>query len=207
MADLHDLKQWFKERDFESIKQYLTRYISNNECEYIHHPLGFLLTEVLRQDESVIRLHYWRHDLITGGSAITPYHDHIWRLSSCVLFGEIENCVLDVFSNPEGDYFLTEVEQSGGIDHVPSQGNRVSFKIKKRERVRRGEFYYLPPRIFHFSSMVEGSNALTLVLSESEVNGSPRTLMPFGAPGHAPKRTKITNSSTVSAEILSILEL
>ena len=207
MADLHDLKRWFKEREFESIQEYLKRHISESECEYIHHPLGFLLTEVLRQGESVIRLHYWKHDLITGGSAITPYHDHIWRLSSCVLFGEIENCVLDVLPDPEGDYFLTEVEQSGGVDHVPSRGDRVSFKIKIRECVRSGEFYYLPPRIFHFSSMVKGSNALTLVLSEAEVKGSPRTLMPFGVPGHAPKRTKIPNSSTVSEEILSILEL
>ncbi|WP_129590243.1 hypothetical protein [Roseovarius nitratireducens] len=205
MVDLHDLKHWFKKRNFKAIHDFLIWSISTSDYEYIHHPLGFLLTEIFRQDESVIRLHYWKHDLATSGSAVTPYHDHIWRLSSCVLFGEIENCILEVQIDPEGEYLLTEVEQSGRVDNVPAHGDRASFKIKKRERLRRGDFYYLPPRVFHFSGMVEGTDALTLVLSETEIDGSPRTLMPLGVPGHAPVRKKIANSSEVSSEILSNL--
>jgi hypothetical protein len=206
MAEIEEYKEWFRDRDFSSIILRIRHLVSIGGFEYVHHPLGFLMTEILRSESDVLRLHYWRHDLISRGSAITPYHDHIWRLSSCVLFGEIENCILHVSEDPDGGYLLAEVEQMGGIDRVPSQGSMVSFKVKERERVRLGEFYYLPPRIFHFSQMVEGSDALTLVLSEAEVNGSPRTLLPIGSSGHAPERKKVSNSLEINSEILSILE-
>ncbi|MDA4845250.1 hypothetical protein [Hoeflea poritis] len=206
MPELDEFRRWFRDRNYSAIKRGLRNQIESNNYVYTHHPLGFLLAEVCQTASATLRLHYWKQDLASLGSAITPYHDHIWRLSSCVLHGEIENCVLDVELRADGEYFLTEVQQREGVDSVPSEGDRASFEISTSERIQEGGFYFLAPRVFHFSKLIPGKDALTLVLSEPEILGNPRTLMPIASRGHAPKRKKMSNNEEISREIVSLLE-
>lgn len=207
MIDLEFFRDAFKAQDYGLILGHLATALAEDRYTFIHHPLGFLMAEILSDKTATLRLHYWKHELKDRGSAITPYHDHIWRLSSCVVSGAIENCVLDVKPDSGGEFFLTDVYQTGSVDNVESSGQRVRFQISKSSVVQTGEFYFLAPRIFHFSSLVEDTDALTIVLSEPEITGSPRTLMPIVASGHAPTRREVSNSSEIQNEVEKIIQL
>ena len=198
-------RQGFKDRNFEVVLRCVEEALSVQDVEYVHHPLGFLHTNIFSSGALNLRLHFWKKELMEGGSAITPYHDHIWRLSSCVLFGSIVNYKLEVRPDLQGDHTMEYVNQSSSVDAVETYGTQESFSVAEKEVVSAGEFYFLPPRVFHYSALDSFVSAITLVLSEVEVDGSPRTLMPIGSTPHAPKRQFVDDSKKVTYQILSIL--
>jgi len=196
----------FQEKDSGKLASTITDYLQSSNIEFIQHPLGFLHAELGQYEETIFRLHYWKHELQNLGSAITPYHDHIWSLSSCILSGKIKNSILKIHPSREGRYILTDVLQNNNIDEVKTDGIRASFEVVNEVTYDVGEFYYLKPRVFHYSSLVGKIDAVTIVLSEPAVIGSPRTLMPINSHGHAPERKKIKNSSPIRHEIVELLK-
>lgn len=204
------LSRLFREKDFSVLKELAANTIKDAKSGILQHPLGFYHCNLYSSEDggTKLRLHYWRRDELGKGSAITPYHDHVWKLSSCVIHGEIYNHTLNVVADPEGDYTLETVEQKRepGRDSVGTAGLRVRFGVERIELIKRAMFYQVSPRQFHFSSLGNCDHAVSLVLSEPGVDGNPRTLMPLGAKPHAPKRETSDRAAIVGDEILAILD-
>src|SRR5438876_1086268 len=75
------------------------------------------------------------------GTAITPYHDHVWSLRSCVLYGAIENVLLELEEAIDGEYQVADINQVGNVDDVVPAFARVRLKVQSRQTYRAGDFY------------------------------------------------------------------
>lgn len=203
------LASLFNTEDFESLKEIVIDRLHRSDTKITQHPLGFFHCR-LYLDESTgtqLRLHYWQRDQLGKGSALTPFHDHVWRLSSCVLLGEIRNHLVRIIEDPSGSYTLETVhqEREAGRDSVGTGGPKVSFVVEHSENVGEGIFYRIEPRQFHFSDLGNCDVAISVVLSEPGVPGNPRTLMPLGSAPHAPTREALHQGETIAKRILRLL--
>lgn len=154
----------------------------------MRHPLGFYHVILYKRDHISIRVHYWPGEACLESTAITPYHDHVWRLRSCVLAGVIENVLLDVKQDPEGAFVVAGIRQVNNVDTVVPTSDRVDITIERAVPYRAGECYSIPVGVFHYTRVQTGMRALTIVRSEVVKSEGPRTLVPLGYSGHAPAR-------------------
>ncbi|MHB8724057.1 MAG: hypothetical protein ACYC9Z_01605 [Casimicrobiaceae bacterium] len=199
-----ELRDDFAARDFNRLRDGIRAALNTGSYDCLMHPLGFYFTRLAVQDKSSFRLHYWRAN-DRGGTAITPYHDHVWQLCSCVLVGELNNVLLDVEEDTSGTYTIAEIKQIGGVDEVVPGKQSMAIRVKSRERHRCGDFYEVEPRVFHYTDIQPDATVVTVVRSDVVVEGKPRTLMPLGSDGHAPARIPIANFEQVVGEVIQLL--
>ncbi len=209
--NVDQLTSIFRDRDIDGLHRIVVSGLSLAQpTDIVQHPLGFHHCNLFVDEGSgaQLRLHFWQKDCLQNGSALTPFHDHVWKLSSCVLYGELLNNIIRVDSDPNGNFTLETVRQdkSIGLDSVGSDGQRVSFSIEKTERIGMGMFYNIPPRQFHFSELGDCDTAISVVLSQFGVSGNPRTLMPLGAVPHSPTRQTIAGTAATADLMLSLLK-
>lgn len=152
------------------------------------HPLAFYFVRLYEDGPVTIRLHYWPAIARPTSTAVTPYHDHVWSLQSCVLAGSIENVLLSLAPDPGGPYAVADIQQTGGIDAVVPLGERLSIVSQESAAYRTNDFYTISPRVFHCTNVYPGVAAVTIVRAEVTVQGGPRTLVPAGYSGQAPTR-------------------
>lgn len=204
------LFECFTLEDAAGLRDAVVQVLSTRSHDVVQHPLGFYHIKLLQDANkgSEVRLHFWDRENLGKGSALTPFHDHVWKLTSCVLVGQLVNNIIDVKSDPLGSFTLETVEQdrNAGIDTVRNGGERVSFSIRTNEIVPAGRFYQIVPRQFHYSEMGDVDSAISVVLSEYGVSGNPRTLLPIGYPGHAPSRSPVSEKDVVFDRILHLLK-
>lgn len=203
------LASLFKTENLQSLREIVIDRLHFSDSKITQHPLGFFHCR-LYLDEATgtqLRLHYWQRDQLGKGSALAPFHDHVWRLSSCVLLGEIRNNLVRIVDDPSGPYSLETVhqEREAGRDSVGTGGPRVSFMVEHTESISEGMFYRIEPRQFHFSDLGNCDVAISVVLSEPGVSGNPRTLMPLGSAPHAPTRETLHQGETIAKQILKLL--
>jgi hypothetical protein len=179
--------------------------LENAAYDCVLHPLGFYLIRLAARGETTVRLHYWPSEQRESGTAITPYHDHVWALTSCILVGAIENVFLELHDDTNGDFEVANITQTANVDEVIPAATRVRLSVKSTATYRAGEFYEIPPREFHFTNVPPATAAVTLVRAVVVVEGGPRTLLPVGASGHAPSRSPAASSDSVVAEIIRLL--
>ena len=197
----------FAARDSEVLRENVCTVIAGRVYECILHPLGFYFIRLAERGDSTIRLHYWPADHREKGTAITPYHDHVWSLCSCVLAGAVENVLLQVDSDEHGDFHMADINQVGNVDQVILASSRVRMRIRSSQTYRAGEFYEIPPRVFHYTNVLPNDAVLTVVQARVVVQGGPRTLMPVGSEGHTPSRDPIADSEEVLIEIRHLLNI
>jgi hypothetical protein len=195
----------FITRNARLLRQQVREHITATSPEFILHPLGFYFARLALRGETSIRLHYWSPDHRLKGTAITPYHDHVWSLCSCVLAGAVENVLLDLDPDESGDFQVADIDQIGNVDKVIPASSRVRIRIRLQETHRAGTFYEIPPRVFHYTNVQPEDAALTAVLSRVVATGGPRTLLPVGSAGHMPSRDLIPDSGHVLREIADFL--
>lgn len=160
----------------------------------MQHPLGFFHLRVLSEGALSVRVHYWPADARPASSAVTPYHDHVWSLESCVLAGTIENVLLDLAEDAAGAYSVADIVQVDGVDRVVPRPERVRIAGELATTHRRGEFYEIRPSQFHYTRIAGHAAAATIVRAEVVVAGGPRTLVPAGYAGQAPTRSYLSES-------------
>lgn len=175
-----------------------------HEC--ILHPLGFYFIRLAKDGDVSIRLHYWPTADRQVGTALTPFHDHVWKLDSCILYGQIENVVLDLEENEKGIFRLATISQAGGIDDVVAEGPTVNTRTRSRDVYTADTFYEMEPRIFHFTDVLPGQAAITIVKSEVVSVGGPRTLVPLEFSSHAPARNPVPSADQLVREIITLLD-
>src|SRR5215212_2820847 len=195
----------FAARDAGVLRESVREAITARSYNCILHPLGFYFIRLTEHEETTIRLHYWPAINRETGTAITPYHDHIWSLCSCVLTGTIENVLLQLDLDEQGDFQVADIDQSGNIDRVIPATSRVRIRITSSQRYSAGQFYEIPPRVFHYTNVPLGNTALTVVHARVVVDGRPRTLIPIGSGGHMPSRELIDGADQILLEISDLL--
>lgn len=197
----------FVDRDAVVLRENVRKAVATRGYECILHPLGFYFIRLAEQGKTTIRLHYWPANHREKGTAITPYHDHVWDLCSCVLAGTLENVLLQLDSDEHGDFQVAVINQSGNVDEVVPAPTRVRIRVQSSQRYSAGEFYEIRPRVFHYTNVQPEDAVLTVVQSRVVVEGGPRTLMPVGAEGHMPSRDPIASSEQILLEINDLLHI
>jgi hypothetical protein len=122
-----------------------------------------------------------------------------------VLAGAIENILLEVYPDQNGDFNMANISQTGGVDDVVPAHTRVRMRVKSREMHEAGSMYELAPRLFHFTNVHPDHATITVVESTVAVEGGPRTLVPVGTVEHAPARTAVAEPGVIFAEIERLL--
>lgn len=191
----------FESRNAELLRQAVVNTLLTGGHECLLHPLGFYFVRLAARERKTIRLHYWPANDREKGTAITPYHDHVWSLCSCILLGVIENVLLQLVSDETGKFQMAQIHQTGNVDEVIPVSSRVNLQVESREVHRAGSFYEIAPRVFHYSDVPVGQATVTVVLAEVIVEGGPRTLVPAGTAGHMPTRKPIGAPERVLGEV------
>lgn len=195
----------FIEKNFETLRRSVQSALEAGKQELFVHPLGFYYTRLAERDKSSVRLHYWRAHDQGSGTAVTPYHDHVWKLKSCVLFGELENELFQIEEDTEGNFTVSEITQIHGVDVVKPGNKPVSICTQSRSRYSRGDFYEIEPRAFHRTVVSPDTPTVTVVCADVVIAGGPRTLMPLGSNAHSPARVPLSEPSQVLSEIHDLL--
>jgi hypothetical protein len=195
----------FAARDAGVLRENVRKAIAARTYECILHPLGFYFIRLAEHEDTTIRLHYWPANHQEKGTAVTPYHDHVWSLCSCVLAGALENVLLQLDPDENGNFQVADINQVGNIDQVIPASSRVQIRIQSSQTYRADEFYEIPPRVFHCTNVLPEDAVLTVVKSQVVVQGGPRTLMPVGFGGHMPSRDPIPDSKQILLEISYLL--
>src|SRR5260370_26612933 len=146
----------FAARDAGLLRENVRNAIAAGVYECILHPLGFYFTRLAARGDTAVRLHYWPARQREKGTAITPYHDHVWSLCSCVLAGAVENVLLELDPDEAGDFQVADINQVGNVDQVVPASSRVRMRIQSTETCRAGGFYEIPPRVFHYTNVRSG---------------------------------------------------
>ncbi|MGA8087662.1 MAG: hypothetical protein WCA10_10165 [Terracidiphilus sp.] len=177
------------------------------DLKVTQHPLGFYHLLLYKQGALSMRLHYWPPRDRPPNVAVTPFHDHIWALQSCILVGEIENVLVSLSPNEIGPYNLALIEQIDGVDCVVPSSKRVEISKEESTIYKSGESYSMAPRLIHCTRIQEGLAAVTMVRSEVIEMGGPWTLIPAGYSGQSPARILLDNrrSSELKSEICELL--
>jgi hypothetical protein len=195
----------FSARDAGGLRESVRKAITARAYDCILHPLGFYFIRLAEQEDTTIRLHYWPADNREKGTAITPYHDHVWSLCSCVLTGTVENVLLQLDLDEYGDFQVADINQADNIDQVIPASSRVRIRIQSKQTYRTDQFYEIPPRVFHYTNVPLENAALTVVQARVVVQGGPRTLIPVDSMGHMPSREPIDGSDQILLEISHLL--
>lgn len=172
------------------------------------HPLGFYHLLLYQHAAVNLRLHYWPALHRPPNVAVTPYHDHVWTLQSCVLAGVIENVLISLSPNEKGRYNLAFIQQINGIDCVVPSSERVEISREESIRYVTGESYSMAPRVVHCTRIQEGTAVVTMVRSEVIEAGGPCTLVPSGYSGQSPARIFVegSRSELLKSEICDLLQ-
>lgn len=192
----------------EELCNLIMRSIKNSEIQdCMQHPLGFYNMVVYKENAVTIRLHYWPGAKRPVSSAVTPFHDHVWSLQSCVLKGSLRNIVLELEPHNEGRYAVANIAQISGVDTVVPTSMRVNTEVAESTIQAEGNFYSIAPSVFHFTEVTEGIPTITCVRAEIVTQGGPRTLVPFGYTGQAPSRQYLPSADTaiILREIAALL--
>jgi hypothetical protein len=196
----------FREKDPGGLRQTLRDTLRERGYECLLHPLGFYFVRLAVRGASSIRLHYWPARDRQVGTAITPYHDHVWKLRSCILTGTLDNVLIEIEENESGAFKVAQIRQVAGVDEVIVGGKAVSMRIISRETYVADDIYDIEPRVFHYTDIPIAEATVTLVQGDVVVEGGPRTLVPVGFAGHSPPREPLSNAPEVLKEIESLLE-
>lgn len=193
-----------------NLEKLVLESLRTESLAFLRHPLGFAHCKLIDggRSSASVRLHYWERAAMEKGSAITPFHDHVWQLTSGVIAGEIINNMIEITPDRQGKYTLETVQQDHktGQDTVENEGHQVSFRVHSKRAYKSGDFYRIQPRRFHFSELGESERALSVVLSEPSVNGNPRTLMPIDSTPHAPVRQEIDDPDQLVTDIIELIQ-
>lgn len=154
----------------------------------LRHPLGFIYVPLWRGDGATLRLHLWpagpRPEPTTS-----PYHDHTWDLTSLVLYGLIENHLVEVDDAAPGAGFrMFEIHGAGSYDDIRDTGRHIRHRVRQIQRVAAGETYTMPAGLFHATYVPSGRQAATLVLAERRLRAPEHTIGTSGTASHSVTR-------------------
>lgn len=173
------------------------------------HPLGFLHVAALPGDDAV-RIHLWPTDPSPRAQhAAGTVHDHIWHLTSQVIWGTIDNVTLDAEPATEATatHETATVLSRGNTDEVIGTGVLVRLRETSHARIAVGSRYAIPVGELHQTRLPDGAPALTVVRARKQTSARPRTFLPAGLTKATTERVPATSREVRTAlrEIMPLL--
>lgn len=83
---------------------------------------------------------------------------------------------------------IATIQQVDSVDSVVPTTERVRIADLHTTRYSLGDSYSISPKVFHCTDVPIEIAAITIVRADVVTSGGPRTLVPAGYSGHAPKR-------------------
>lgn len=161
------------------------------------HPLDFNVFQWVISARVTLRFHVWQIGRQSISDEIDHRHDHLWRLRSHVLCGELVEHELEIAETSsdrttDETWELAEIIQDGIADTVIATGQLVHVASDRGIHVRTGESYDLAPGKFHWTEPLGTGMVATIVRSTAELKGPARTIVTPGSYGRPrASRTKI----------------
>lgn len=184
-------------------------YIKANptDCSsVVQHPLGFAIFRWNFGPREALRLHIWSALLPRPEVTVDPRHDHLFKIRSFVLCGQITDHELEISpttpENPDALGLLAQVTQTGQNDLVESTGVSVRAKQERTRIMNRGDFYEVEAGVFHWSEVTSDWPAATLVSMTTMLERSPLTIIKAGSTGR-PLTRRLTVPESLRVNILT----
>jgi hypothetical protein len=138
----------------------------------VRHPLGFLCLPLYRDGVHGVCVHIWSALLRHAAATTSTVHSHSWDLASYVLYGRIDNVLVQVKDDPAGGtHRVFEIHSHGDADEVRATQRLVRYRAVRHELAGAGATYTMDAGTFHESVVADGQEAATVAL------GSVRTAM------------------------------
>lgn len=181
----------------------LQRMITNpEEFNAVRQPLGFIYVKLFETDNKTLRFHIWlnkdKSQLLTS-----PIHDHIWHLTSYVLYGTVVNYTVECdFDSSTPKNRIYEVVYDKLNNTLVPTSSLVEYKIRKKERFDAGHIYTIEPRTFHFTD-ISSEVAATVVVAKNTNYDKPRSLGEIESKVHIMSRAQcLPNEIKSGAQII-----
>jgi hypothetical protein len=177
----------------------LTEIIEDgSELASIRHPLGFVCLPVWREGEYGVCVHVWSSLLRSVHTTTSPIHSHSWDLTSFVLYGDVDNRVIQVDDDVAGTHRLFEVHSNGDLDEIRATPRLVRWAEQGREVAGPGDIYRLGAGRFHESVVDVDRGAATVVLGQTRATPD-RSLGGIDDTTHRVPRQRCSREETVRA--------
>ena len=173
----------------------------------VRHPLGFIYAPLLRAGSTALRLHIWLSGATRPQLTTSPIHDHTWQLTSYVVCGRLENCLVEIHDSTTPTHRVFEISGVGGADSLRPTERLVEFRVAATQAVRAGDRYTIEAGRFHFTEVPEDCTAATIVLASRKASVPERSLGPLRVPEHEMTRevcppTELAAAATVVSGLL-----
>jgi hypothetical protein len=203
----------------------------------VTHPLGFTCLPIERAGPDGVCVHLWSPRLTRAAPTTSVIHSHCWHLTSYMLFGRLENRLIDVADagvadagvaqagggdagghgdrSWDGDgtgageqlYRMLEVRSSGDIDELVPTSRLVRCQAGARQVAGAGDVYAVAAGEFHTSYVDPGAEAATVALGRVAPGAADRSLGPVGAAGHQVRRQRCDEAQTAAAARIVLNQL
>jgi hypothetical protein len=164
----------------------------------IRHPLGFLCLPVWREGEYGVCVHVWSSLLRSAHTTTSAIHSHSWDLASFVLYGDVDNRIIQVDDDVAGTHRLFEIHSGDDLDEIRATPRLVRWAEQGRELARPGDSYRLGAGCFHESVVDVDQGAATVVLGQTRA-APDRSLGGIGDTTHRVPRQRCSREETVHA--------
>ena len=139
----------------------LERNASDLEAHW--HSLGFVNLTFASLPDGSLRFHCWPAFTQSQCEQQWRVHDHVYRLRSVLVVGELQNLTYSVTKDSAGEHQLYEVEYATDLSRLRATGERVRASVTTEDRLQKGDVYDIPAGEFHQSRRLEGALSSTLM--------------------------------------------
>ncbi|MCY7860538.1 hypothetical protein [Bacillus haynesii] len=167
----------------EEVLFYFKRVIDEKNLYFNWHPLGFVHSKIASiPNLGDLRLHVWPALKRKTQKPEMPIHDHVFKINSFILFGEIKNHIYKV-TNTESHGKKYRIYMADYVENksILSPTNQiVNCELQDSKVYSSGNYYVIEKDTLHQSEVQEGQFAATLVVTTEKDNSiKPNILGPL----------------------------
>jgi hypothetical protein len=187
----------------------------------VTHPLGFTCLPVERAGLDGVCVHLWSPLADRATPTTSAIHSHCWELTSCALFGEVENRIMVVADaaaregagppdrrgaamDERGPYQVLSVRSEGETDEITPTGRLVRCIPGQRQVITAGDVYSVPAGVFHVTEAGQDAEAATVALGHLVPGVPDLSLGPADCAPHRVQRRRCDTRQTASVARLIV---
>lgn len=171
MTNIDDFCNKLDQRNITT--NFILNEIQRLNLKFIWHPLGFIMSTYLFENNKKIRIHIWPKNYSKVQFPNWNIHNHIFDLTSWVLEGKILNTEYNSKYVEDSSSCVYEVTYDFKHSILKKTINKIKLIEKAKTINIKGNKYSLKSDIFHSSILIGNKSALTLVLSVETDNKYP----------------------------------
>jgi hypothetical protein len=179
-----------------------------DRVDITQHPLGFYhydLTPLVSIEDARLRLHIWSERTMRGADRFGLMHDHVWRLTSFLLTGQLTMSRTKSSAIRRADFQILAVSYSDDADRLTPMLGRVRCQEAARRSLTAGDLYHLEPKKVHETAVLSYPVA-TVVIAGNGVEGTPRILWNDSLDDAVMVDRVSIDESAAAEELLAVVE-